>query len=93
MSQSVHVCDLIEKNLPREQNSYVPHIINSSCTECHNIHEFHKILENGATSTENVHLHSMFCQTPLNGHCGCRLCKPSGFTDITGPVELNLSTI
>ena len=26
-------------------------------------------------------------------YCGCRLCKPSGFIDVTGPVELNPSTI
>ena len=93
LPRSQHMSDLIGKYLPKEQKSYVPHIINSWCTECKNIDDFNKISEIGATPTANVHLHCFTCHKPPNGYIGCRLCTPTDLIDETKPVELYPNSI
>ena len=108
LPRSQHVSDLIETYLPKEQKSYVPHIINSWCGRISdndstnnnlliskkiNIDDFHKISERGATATANVHLHCFTCHKPRNGYVGCRLCKPTDLIDETKPVELDPKSI
>ena len=36
----------------------------------------------------NIHKHTFTCRKPPNGWFGCRLCKPSGQSQSTRPVQL-----
>ena len=45
------------------------------------------------TKNVNIHEHSFTCYKGPNGEIGCRLCKKSGLTSATGPVELDKASI
>ena len=45
---------------------------------------------NNQAGRQAFHEHSKTCRKGLNGHTGCRLCKPSGSTSGTHPVLLNV---
>ena len=36
----------------------------------------------------NIHVHSHTCYKPPSGYHGCRMCRPAGDSDGTGPIEL-----
>ena len=77
---------------PMFQHEY-PLQIFSSNTAMANRNTFLPIVctaTNSQAGKQAFHEHYLTCRKGLNGHSGCRLCKPSGSTKITHPVLLKI---
>ena len=89
LPREVHVADLIDKNLPRDYKSYPPPLLETWMINKNSAAVIQSVSQKLVTKTANIHNHSFICHKEPNGLLGCRLCKKSGLTSVTGPVELD----
>ena len=72
---------------------YTPPLLEIWSSERNNDQQIKSISQSIITRTANIHEHSFTCHKGPNGKVGCRLCKKSGFSLYTGPVELDKESI
>lgn len=86
LPRNTHVAHMIEKELPFKRGS--PFIMQTTPSPKHEPDEF---VKHGVSCTKHngIHAHSFTCHKAPNGYIGCRLCKKSGISSETKPVQLD----
>ena len=96
LPREVHVADLVNKELPRYSNSCDTFgekrvkagramLVTPDPALCEG--DFNDFCH-ACICRCGIHTHCMTCRKPPMGYVGCRLCRPAGLVDMTGPVEL-----
>ena len=83
-----HVSDLIRKNLPSGKKiPYDPPALTAELCLKNQLplHDAAKFI----TYNNGIHEHKMTCHKLPNGRHGCRLCRPFGYCNKTGPVQID----
>jgi hypothetical protein len=96
LPREVHAQDLIDKELRQYYNSSKqfgkrkPTISRAmSVTPCPlNDRDSFLAFSNACICRSGIHTHCLTCHKPPKGYTGCRLCRPAGMVESTGPVEL-----